>query len=221
MLTVYSIKKYTEQVLRMPAQWLTHGPRRPESQVTGIVLHATAGRSLSGAVRTLIIKRFSYHYLIDTDGKVYKCVPSTTNVAYHAGNSYGWTHEALGISTEQDRLSRFVARPSVNQDTIGIAFVNSNLPDGEPVNDAQISACIELVLALRAQFPSIRHITTHAQVSPRRKTDPIHINLYRIAQFVGLNGWVFPANRKPEKPRDTEAKAPGKVARSSGTAKRK
>lgn len=131
-------------------KWLASRSRR--AKVSTIVLHATAGGSLSGAVSTLIQRELSYHYLIDKDGKVVKAVPYTRE-AFHAGKSFG--PEGSGV----------------NRYSIGISFVNRN--DGkDPYTQAQVDSCRELVEELAGAIASLRWITTHYAVSPGRKTDP-------------------------------------------------
>ena len=132
------------------AGWLASKPRkRPAST---IVLHATAGSSLGGAISTLKLRGCSYHYLIAKDGRITKTVP-IGRVAYHAGVSEG------------------PEGPNVNGYSVGISLVNLN--DGkDPYTDAQIDACAFLVRNLAANLPSLRWITTHYAIAPKRKTDP-------------------------------------------------
>ena len=96
---------------------------RPEGVVADtIVLHATAGSTLAGALSTLHKKGFGYHYIINKDGKVYKGAP-TTSVVAHAGVSTG------------------PRGPGVNRHSIGVCFVNMN--DGEDeITDAQRGAVV-------------------------------------------------------------------------------
>lgn len=132
-------------------QWLASRAR--VRKTTTIVLHATAGSSVSGAVETLTGKGFSYHYLVDKSGAITKCVP-TSRVAFHAGVSVG------------------PEGPDVNPYSIGIAMVN--LDDGrDPYPEAQAKAVQELVATLVAADPNIKWLTTHRQISWPRKVDPL------------------------------------------------
>jgi len=141
-------------------KWLASRSRR--APVSTIVLHATAGGSLSGAVSTLIQRELSYHYLIDKDGKVVKAVPYTRE-AFHAGKSFGPEGEG------------------VNRYSIGVSFVNKN--DGkDPYTQAQIDSCRELVAELAAALPTLRWITTHYAISPGRKTDPKGFPCQKVAE---------------------------------------
>lgn len=144
--------------------WLASRPRK--KSITTIVLHATAGSSLSGALSTLRLKGFSYHYIIEKNGRATKCVPYS-RVAFHAGKSSGPTG------------------PNVNEGSIGICFVNRN--DGaDPYPEAQIEACKSLVGELINAIP-LRWITTHFAISPGRKTDPKGFPVERVA--MGLERW--------------------------------
>lgn len=153
--------------------WLAYRTmtRKPKT----IVLHATAGGSVDGAIRTLRRFRLSYHYIIDKDGTVYKCVPvsgkSPYSVAFHAGRSLG------------------PRGPMVNFYSIGIAFVNRN--DGlDPYTTEQLDSAEALIKELKTVFPWLENITTHYAVSPGRKTDPKNFPLEAFAARVGLPVWL-------------------------------
>lgn len=144
--------------------WLVSRSRtKPPST---IVLHATAGGSAASSIEWLQKIGLSYHYLIDRDGTVFKCVP-TTRVAFHAGVSDG----PAGLY--------------VNSYSIGIAFANRN--DGEKIAVAQIAACKQLIADLARATPTLRYLTTHYAITVRpdghaRKTDPVgfdHLNEVR------------------------------------------
>jgi N-acetyl-anhydromuramyl-L-alanine amidase AmpD len=140
-------------------EWLPSRAR--QHPVTTIVAHATAGASATSSIAWLyrlardLIRgnEASYHYIIERDGSVTKCVP-ITRVAFHAGRSVGPNG------------------PNVNNYSIGIAFANRN--DGvERVTPAQESAFYALVAELAVAFPDLKFVTTHYAISPRRKTDPV------------------------------------------------
>jgi len=131
-------------------KWLMSGPRK--QPCTTIVVHATAGSSLSGALSALRQRELSYHYIIEKDGTVTKCVP-ISRVAWHAGKSLG------------------PQGSNVNQYSIGISLVNRN--DGrDAYPKAQCDALFVLCDALMDSEKSLRYVTTHAVISPGRKTDP-------------------------------------------------
>lgn len=122
--------------------------------ITGIVLHSTAGASATSSIDWLrrVTTRSSYHYIIERDGTIFKCV-ATSKRAWHAGTSRGW------------------GGPNCNDYTIGIAFANLN--DGhERVTKAQEESCAWLIKELQHAIPTLQFISTHRLVSPGRKSDP-------------------------------------------------
>lgn len=152
-----------------------------------VVLHATAGSTLLGALQTLRDRGLSYHFLIDRDGSVIQAV-DPKRVALHAGSSYGPLEAAAGVSRRQDKDGFFEAGCSVNPCSIGISFVNRN--DGkDPYTAAQATACTALIERLKVQFPSLVHLSTHALVSPGRKNDPLGFDAAGMARQAGLRFW--------------------------------
>jgi AmpD protein len=135
-------------------------------------MHATAGRTLVGAVETLIKRKISYHYIIDKDGVVTQCVPFS-EVAFHAGVSKG------------------PEGASVNGYSVGISFVNLN--DGrDPYTEVQKQAAKELVKQLMLLEPGLRYLTSHRQISWPRKNDPVGLGEYlkQLAKECGLKYWM-------------------------------
>jgi N-acetyl-anhydromuramyl-L-alanine amidase AmpD len=151
--------------------WLFHGDAdRPRS---GIVLHATAGTTLAGAVSTLRQKRLGYHFVIEANGTVWKCAPYKRTVG-HAGRSEGW------------------AGASCNAYTIGVSFVHPN--DGNPISAAAIQSCKELCKILADAEPGLEWLTTHYAITVQpsgraRKTDPRDCPVEAIATYAGLKPW--------------------------------
>lgn len=134
------------------ASWLKSSRRT--KAISGVILHSTAGASAASSVAWL--RRgdvmASYHYIIERDGAITKCVP-TARQAWHAGKSYGWEGA------------------NCNGYTVGIAFAHRN--DGvERVTAAQENAAELLIRELMRFEPSLHYISTHRLVSPRRKNDP-------------------------------------------------
>lgn len=167
--------------------WFAHR-RRPSGQaIELIVLHATAGATLAGAVATLRERGLGYHYLIDKSGAVYKGCPVLAQTG-HAGNSYGPREADAGVDRKQNRKGEFNAKCSVNPYSLGISFVNLN--DGvDPYTAAQERAVRDLIVALKAVLPELSALTTHAIVSPRRKNDPLGFDVDALARDVGLAVW--------------------------------
>jgi len=148
--------------------WLAHRARK--KPCTTIVLHATAGRGVQGAVSTLIQRGLSYHFIIAKDGAITKCVPIGSE-AYHAGKSEGPNG------------------PSVNGYSVGISFANLN--DGkDPYTLAQHLACEDLIAEIKKQLPSVRFLTTHRQISYPRKNDPLDFDARPMANRLGLTYWT-------------------------------
>jgi N-acetyl-anhydromuramyl-L-alanine amidase AmpD len=132
--------------------------RTRDKILSGIVLHATAGRSVIGSLETLVLRKLSYHYIIDRDGTITKCVP-LSKVAFHAGKSYAW------------------AGNNCNEYTIGISF--ANLDDGiEKITEWQYTAVIELINTICSDSvgKNIKYLTSHYAISPGRKSDPKRCN---------------------------------------------
>jgi N-acetylmuramoyl-L-alanine amidase len=129
-----------------------------------LVLHADAGSTDEGTVSWVksATSQVSYHYLIGRTGTVWQFVDDERK-AWHAG------------------VSEFKGRKNCNDFSIGVAFANDQ--KGEAFTEAAIDAGVELcaLLCLRHNIPLDR-ITTHAVISPGRKTDPGP--LFSLATFV-------------------------------------
>jgi N-acetylmuramoyl-L-alanine amidase len=132
-----------------------------------IVLHASAGKSDAGDVSWIASPQsgISYHVLVGRDGRVYRFV-DPRHQAYHAG------------------VSEFRGRKFCNRYSIGVAFANRH--DGvEPLTKPQMDAMRTVLRELCAAYP-IKHITTHAAVSPGRKTDPLKTPNFVVAEWTRL-----------------------------------
>lgn len=168
---------------------------RSNDAITLIVMHATDGSSVEGTIETLRDRRLAYHYIIDRDGTVYTAFGSSGSwkpQASHAGNSYGPNEAARQVSRVQNAKKEFVQWPSVNGYSIGIAFANFE-SKGEKLTPKQIEAAEGLIAALKAKVPTLKWITTHAIVSPGRKTDPKFLDIDALGKAVGLPVWRFGA----------------------------
>jgi N-acetyl-anhydromuramyl-L-alanine amidase AmpD len=171
-------------------------PQLPKSnqrraRITGIIFHADDGKSIDGTVETLRTRGLAYHYLIGRDGIVWTAYGDQNTwlpVAAHAGNSYGPTEEFRGVSKAQDAAGNFIAKCSVNSYTIGIAFQCYDT-GGQELTGDQIRAAIELVAILKTKVPTLAWISTHAIVSPGRKTDPKAFDVDEFSAKVGLPVW--------------------------------
>jgi N-acetyl-anhydromuramyl-L-alanine amidase AmpD len=124
--------------------------------IDAIVIHADSAPKVSQSLDWLRRKesKVSYHFLIGRHGDVYECVHPNLR-AWHAG------------------VSTFRGRTDVNDFSVGVSFGNKN--DGkEPYTEAQYRKGAELCRELMLKYPMITkdRITTHAIISPGRKTDP-------------------------------------------------
>lgn len=158
-------------VVQKPLRW--HNNRPAGTVIDTIVMHASGGSTFSGAFRTLLDRELSYHYLIqdqrEVDGEIVKCV-DTSKRAWHAGKSFG------------------PQGSDCNDYSIGISLINLN--NGlDPYSEKQFSSAAWLIGRLREAIPTIKYLTTHAIVSPGRKTDPYLFPIRVLAAEVGLELW--------------------------------
>jgi AmpD protein len=138
------------------------------SVIDAVVIHADSSSKVSQSLDWIRRKesKVSYHYLIGRHGDVYECVAPALR-AWHAG------------------VSEFQGRRNANDWSIGVSFGNRN--DGkEPYTEAQYQKGAELIREMMILFPHITkdRITTHAIISPGRKTDPGP--KWDMAYFLGL-----------------------------------
>ena len=143
--------------------------RKRQVDCDTVILHATAGSSFMGAYNALKSRELSYHYIIEKDGAINKLVPYS-RVAYHAGKSVGPNGS------------------NVNHYSVGISFVNRN--DGtDKYTKEQYEACLDLIESLKTGLP-LQWITTHAFISPGRKTDPKNFPVGKMSLDCGLRLWT-------------------------------
>jgi len=159
--------------IRQLDTWLDHRNRDENTVADTLVLHATATGTLQEALEILRLRGISYHAIVDHDGSSVLCVPFD-RVAYHAGESFGPQGEG------------------VNEYSVGLSMVNWNDGD-EPYPAEQVAGLVELALAAKRAVPSLRYVTTHAVIAPKRKTDPVGFDVEGFAKRVGLEVWTGPA----------------------------
>lgn len=143
-----------------------------QKPISCIVVHATAGASAVSSIQWMRDKDLSYHYIIERDGTVFTCAPRT-NRAFHAGLC---SNAPLGGFP--------------NSYAIGIAFANKN--DGiEKITEEQEKALALLVQELKRKITTLKTITTHRAIAPKRKTDPINWELPQDegGKYLGLEIW--------------------------------
>ena len=127
--------------------------------INTIVLHWTAGASVSSAISALRINKNSYHFIIGKDGMITQTVPLSRK-AWHAGSSYGPNGS------------------DVNPTSIGISM--DLLNDKQPVTDEMYTSILNLILDLKIAVPSLKWITGHQWISPGRKVDPYTFDFVKL-----------------------------------------
>jgi len=172
--------------MKIKDYWLEGTKRVPAHDVGGtlahprvIVIHYTAGGSLSGAVATLTgaaDPKVSAHVVIDKDGTVVQCV-GFDRIAYHAGASV-WQGRAgvntFGIGIELVNRGPMCAH--VKGHTTPGAVVAPHKHGGpvmewDPYPDEQLSAAADVCRALIAAYGPMG-VVGHDDISPGRKIDP-------------------------------------------------
>ena len=115
---------------------MSFASRERTQNVRRVIIHHTAGSTLSGALNALRDRGLSYHVIIDVDGTSQTLVPYD-RVAFHAGNA--------------------------NDDSIGISLVG-NMTTRQPY-DAQIATLQKLLKEIFNSF-EIMQVLGHSDVGP-------------------------------------------------------
>ncbi len=144
-------------------------PRRYGEPVL-VVVHHTGGWSLAGALQELARRKLSYHYVIESDGLVWKLAP-TTEAARHAG-----------VCERADGRIR-----PVNQRSIGVAWVGGVTETWRPTT-WQVAALQELASELRRAVPSLKFVAGHKDLTGR-KIDPRGVDVDELGRITGLEPW--------------------------------
>jgi len=132
--------------------------------IEGVVIHATAGASTSGALshwETPGVEASAHWIIPDEDetghGKAVLAVVFESLAAWHVRNAV--THPKIGN------------KKRINHWTLGIEVVNRQIPtDG--FSNWQISMTALLVRYCWAKYPNLKYIFSHALVDPTRRSDP-------------------------------------------------
>lgn len=166
---------------------------------TKIVVHYTAGSSLSGAVSTLEARNLSYNVLIEKSGRIHQA-RGFNRRASHAGrsnwkSSSGLTNgsslngHSIGISLVNlgvhgyFRQSRWwygykngqVHKPSVadvDANKLSSIYNPRLMPHWEPYPSAQLVACRDLIDEIIGAYPAIDEIVGHDDIAIDYKSDP-------------------------------------------------
>lgn len=156
---------------------------------TLIVIHHTAGSDDKYNSRNYMLNkdaRVSAHIVIETDGTISQLVPFNVR-AFHAGvSSYKGTKNvnnfSIGIEIvnpgklDSYGKSYFGKQYDFMKDGL-VEFTHKQAPfHGNsvwlPYSDAQINTLINLCKILKNNYPKIKDIVGHYEISPGRKTDP-------------------------------------------------
>ncbi len=151
-----------------------------------VIIHYTAGSSMSSAVDTLKKPsvKASAHLVIDRDGKVCQLI-GFNRIAWHAGRS-SWQNrsginkfsigiELVNAGELQLSGSQFVSwfgHRYEQEEVIEAVHRNQRKTSfWHAYTQAQIEACFEVCHVLKENY-QIEFILGHEEIAPRRKTDP-------------------------------------------------
>lgn len=153
----------------IPTHWHA-SPNFDTRRADFIIIHHSGSGSTGRALRTLTDaqREVSAHYLIGRDGTIFQLVDERAR-AWHAGESR-W-----GMLTD------------LNSASIGIELDN----DGEePFPEIQIDALLRLLADIQSRhgMPP-QNVLGHADVAPRRKTDPSHRFPWKTLADKGFGLW--------------------------------
>lgn len=140
-----------------------HNSRNGQA-VQVIVLHADAAPTEKSCLSWIQSSesKVSYHTLVGRDGAIYTVVPYDRR-AWHAGKAVWNGHK------------------DVNGISIGVCLSNKN--NGiEGITAAQKAGVQKVIADIRARYGPIP-VTTHAAVSPGRKTDPEQVVGFALSDY--------------------------------------
>lgn len=150
------------------------GPRPADTTIDMLVIHYTGMPTAEAALKRLCdpAARVGAHYLIEEDGTVHALVDEAMR-AWHAGESF-WRGET-----------------DVNGRSIGIELVNPGHEFGyRPFPEAQMAALIALARGILKRHPiPPTNVVGHADVAPRRKTDPGELFDWCRLAAAGIGRW--------------------------------
>ncbi|HKU95500.1 MAG TPA: N-acetylmuramoyl-L-alanine amidase [Vineibacter sp.] len=154
--------------IEQPSQ--NHAARDPATAVDTLVLHHTA-QPLDVSLDLLRFGKVSAHYLVDTNGDVYRLVDEA-RVAWHAGLS--WWRDAR----------------SLNATSIGVEIVNLD-GNHHAYPAIQRQAVIALCRDIITRYPGIppRNVVGHSDIAPQRKDDPGTLFFWPELAAAGIGLW--------------------------------
>lgn len=169
----------------IPTRWQA-SPNFDDRKPNFVILHHTSDDTVDQALRTLAdpMRSVSAHYLIGRDGTIIQLVDERAR-AWHAGESK-W-----GSDTD------------LNSASLGIELDNNG---HEAFADAQISALLRLLADIKQRYriPAANFLG-HADVAPKRKTDPSRHFPWKTLADHGFGLWCDPPFAQPPTPFDTGA----------------
>jgi N-acetyl-anhydromuramyl-L-alanine amidase AmpD len=167
---------------------LEYGSRN-NREIDAVVMHYTVGTSIDGTYQALKEQGFSYHYIIDKDGKIYQFVPED-KAAWHAGGCEERTQNQYCRSRYEQCITCI---PGYNSRSIGVSFVSCGYDHPgcgveacymdtkisgkcwDPFTDEQFRSAARLIAEISVRNPgfiiSNEAITSHSDIAAD-KSDP-------------------------------------------------
>ena len=156
----------------IPTTW-QGSPNFNERKPNFVVMHHTGDDSVDQALRTLTdpARSVSAHYLIGRDGAIIQLVDERAR-AWHSGES------------------KWGADTDLNSASLGVELDNNGR---EPFPGVQISALLRLLADIRERYHiPVANFLGHADVAPRRKTDPSRFFPWKMLADHGFGLWCDP-----------------------------
>jgi len=169
----------------IPTKWQA-SPNFNDRRPNFVILHHTSDDTVDQALRTLAdpMRPVSAHYLVGRDGTIIQLVDERAR-AWHVGESK-W-----GSDTD------------LNSASLGIELDNNG---HEPFADAQIAALLRLLADIKERYhiPAANFLG-HADVAPKRKTDPSRYFPWKTLADHAFGLWCDPPFPEPPTPFDAAA----------------
>ena len=161
----------------IPTEWQP-SPNFNERRPNFVILHHTSDDTVGEALHSLAnpLRKVSAHYLIGRNGRILQLVDERAR-AWHAGESK-WGNDS-----------------DINSASLGIELDNNGR---EPFADTQIAALLRLLADIKQRYniPAANFVG-HADVAPRRKTDPSRHFPWKALADAGFGLWCDPPFVRP------------------------